>query len=142
MKIETTRFGTIEVEEGEMLLFSRGLLGFPSLKRCAVLPAEKDSPFEWLQSCDDSSVAFPTANLSALIPGCKPKIHAQDIADLDAEEDQDFLLKVILKIPAQETLGATVNLKAPIVINPKNRKAKQVVLSDSSLSYNHPVFRS
>ena len=57
VKIETSRFGSLEVPEDRVIRFPVGLLGFPRLNRY-ILIDYKDTPLKWLQSVEDPDVAF------------------------------------------------------------------------------------
>jgi flagellar assembly factor FliW len=57
MQVDTTRFGTIEIEERELITFPWGIPGFEHLKSFVLLEY-KNGPFQWLQSVEESSVAF------------------------------------------------------------------------------------
>jgi flagellar assembly factor FliW len=142
MRIGSSRFGDVEVQESDLIFLERGLLGFPEFMRCAILRIEPDTPFEWLQSCDDPTLALPVADLRMLLPDCHPKIHPQDITGLGADSEDDLIIKVILRISDGDMTNPKVNLKAPVLINPKNRKAKQVIVSDPSLPHHYPLFDS
>ncbi len=57
MQVNTTRFGTINVGEKELITFPWGIPGFEELKSYVLLEY-KDGPFQWLQSTEEASVAF------------------------------------------------------------------------------------
>ena len=57
--IESTRFGTIEVPDDIVLTFEQGMIGFPDLRRYAIIKQREDSVFMWLHSLDDGALAFP-----------------------------------------------------------------------------------
>ena len=54
---ETSRFGKLEIAEDKIIKFPAGLLGFPHVKRYALLDYE-ETPVKWLQAIDDPHVAF------------------------------------------------------------------------------------
>ena len=58
MEIQTTRFGRMEVNEERIITFPRGLLGFPSHTRYALIQTGEENYFFWLQSVDEASLAF------------------------------------------------------------------------------------
>ena len=58
IKVKTTRFSEIEVDEKDVIELPSGLIGFPELKSYVLLDHDKDSPFKWLQSLDDGAIAF------------------------------------------------------------------------------------
>ena len=57
MKIETSRFGTIEVAESELIKFPWGIPGFEELKSYVLLEY-RDGHFQWLQSVEEPTIAF------------------------------------------------------------------------------------
>ena len=57
IQVKTSRFGDIEVQEGDVIELPHGLIGFPELKKYVLLDHDKDSPFKWLQSLDDGAIA-------------------------------------------------------------------------------------
>ena len=58
MKIETSRFGTVEITEEQIFTFPMGLLGFAKYKQFVVIDHTEESPFKWLQSVEEGSLAF------------------------------------------------------------------------------------
>jgi len=44
-------------------------------------------------------------------------------------------------IPDGDVAAATANLRAPVVVNPASRQARQVVLVDASQPIRHPIRR-
>src|SRR5690606_19606024 len=62
------------------------------------------------------------------------------IAQLELEDEKDVLVYAILTIqdPFDKT---TANLQAPIVMNRRNRRAKQVILHDGPYTTKHLLLR-
>jgi len=58
MTVQSTRFGTLEIEAEAVLTFPRGLIGLGG-SRYALLNTDADSPFSWLHSVDDPDLALP-----------------------------------------------------------------------------------
>ena len=58
MKVETTRFGAIDIREEEIITMPFGMPGFSDQKQFVLLDHKKDSPFQWYQSIQDPSLAF------------------------------------------------------------------------------------
>ena len=56
MLIETTRFGRIEVDGDKLITFKGGILGFPDLKKYALIQTSPDPVFFWLQSVESPSL--------------------------------------------------------------------------------------
>ena len=58
MRVETVRFGVLDVEESQIFNFPIGMLGFAKYKLYIVLDHSENSPFKWLQSIDDETLAL------------------------------------------------------------------------------------
>jgi len=124
MRIEGTKFGTIEVDEATAITFASGMLGFPSSKRYVLLESSRGAPFGWLQSLEEPRVSFPVVVAEAValekpLPG-----HAElaGLAGVDAAD-----LSVLLVIAPQNG-GLVVNALAPLVVDIPTRHGAQVVL--------------
>ena len=59
MKVNTTRFGELEVKNEDVINFSEGLLGFEKLTKFFVVDPGDSTLILWLQSTEDESIAFP-----------------------------------------------------------------------------------
>jgi len=131
MQLETTRFGAIEVEEESILTFTQPIIGFQDYRRFILLPGPEDSPLVWLQSTEVGDLAFILMDPSQVVPNYTVKISSHELAELavsDVSELEVFTLVVVPKNPAE----TRTNLKAPILINPKQRLGKQTILDRSS----------
>ena len=62
MKINTSRFYAIEVDEKDIIEFRQGIPAFEHLKRYIIISLEDDTHFYWLQSIDDGDIAFILAD--------------------------------------------------------------------------------
>ncbi len=131
MKIETTRFGTVEINEDKVLKFVRGILGFPNDLHYALLPHKEGSPFFWLQSLDSPDLAFVVINPSLIVSDYAFELpeDAEKELELEGPEQAEALVIVTFR---QGTNGKPVimsaNLLGPVVINVDKRLARQVVL--------------
>ena len=138
--MEFPRFGECTYAQGDIIEFPWGLPGFPNLRRWLALTVETQSSFVWLQSLDDVAVALPTADPYLIFEDYDPKIPAYAAAALEIENAADFtLLGVVVVTGAAEEM--TMNLFAPILINLRTRKARQVVLENSGFSVRQPIPR-
>ena len=66
MKLNTVRFGEIEIEEQRIFNFVMPIIGFDSLRKFILLEPNKDSVFKWLQSTEDPALAFPVISVATL----------------------------------------------------------------------------
>ena len=131
MKIDTSRFGPLDIDEDSIIRFSAGILGFPDEKRYVLLPHREDSPLYWLQSIDNPDLAFLVIN-----PFVVNRDYSFEIPD-DIQEEmgiesveniQTLVLVTVRRNGGGEKKQVTANMLGPVIINTKNMKARQLVL--------------
>ena len=66
MKLNTLRFGEIEIEENRIFEFVMPIIGFNHLSKFVILEPNKEALFKWLQSIEDPALAFPIISVAAL----------------------------------------------------------------------------
>ena len=136
MKIQTSRFGEIEVIEADVLTLPEGLIGFPELVRYILLDHDTDSPFKWLQSVDDGAMAFVVISPLTFRPDYTVEVTEDEISSLQLGSAEDAVISVIVTIP-MDPKKMSANLKAPLVFNLKNRVGKQLIVKDSQYQTKH-----
>lgn len=138
MIIETSRFGQLEVDEGRLIEFDDGLLGFPRQHQYALIQTGEGSAFYWLQAVERRDLAFVV---------CDPRMFVADYAvpvkleDLEPIELGDLGSAQVFVIVNKVDDLLTANFQGPIVVNVENRRARQLVLSDKRYSTRHPLMR-
>lgn len=138
VRISTTRFGDISIDESRIIRMKGGMLGFEHLGRYVLLMQDEKIPFWWFQSVEDGSVAFVVINSLAVKPDYEPVISDDEVKLLEIALPDDAVLFSVVTIRS-DPLKVTVNLRAPIVINAKKMLAKQVVLVEPDYPVQHPI---
>ncbi len=111
MHIETTRFGALDVEERKVITFPDGLPGFEEHRQFTLVPhhtAEggKGSPFVWLQSLEDGTLAFLAMEPHQAFPDYAPRVPRAEMEALalisteQGEEPARPRLYSLLTIPS------------------------------------------
>lgn len=136
MFIQTTRFGEIEVDEGRIIRFPKGLLGFPRYKQYVLIEAGEDSTFWWLQSIDLPELAFVVTDPSLFVPTYRVPVKAEQLAALGIDAIGQAQVFVIVN-KREHTL--TGNLQGPLVISVGERVGEQLVLSDRRFTTRMPL---
>lgn len=138
MKYKTARFGSVDVQGEDILLFSEALYGFDLEKEFVLLPLDPniDSPMEWLQSLRTPELAFIVTDPFLFVPEYKMVLNDDEKQQLKVESTESLVIRVIVTIPKVHT-EMTANLVAPLVINQKNRLAKQIVLTSAEYDTKH-----
>jgi flagellar assembly factor FliW len=122
-----------EVETVPTLELVQPILGFPAARHFTIVD-HHDSLLRTLQCLDDTALRFLVVPPNVFYPEYAPVVSDQVVEDLEIVDESDVLLLVLLTAP--DGLGtATVNLRAPLVINVRTRRAAQVVLEDQD----HPL---
>ncbi|AFJ63737.1 flagellar assembly protein FliW [Bacillus amyloliquefaciens] len=138
MIIKTKYHGEIRIDEGQIISFENGLPGFNDETQFVVLPLSEDSPFLALQSVKQEHIAFIVASPFIFFKGYEFDIDQATLELLHIEDIEDVEVMAILTLeePFENT---TANLKAPIIVNKKEMKAKQIILHDASYETKHLI---
>lgn len=139
MLIETTRFGAINVEESDVIRFPEGMLGFSKIHEYVLVERVDDSLFVWLQAVKKASVAFPLLEPQIFRRNFKVELEDADRKILKLQDLKNAKVFAIVTIPSDPT-KMTANLKAPIVVNLKDRIATQVILHNSDYPIRQSIF--
>ncbi len=141
MKIQTVKFGEVEVEESRIFDFVLPIIGFNNLTKYTILEPDKDTLFKWLQSIEEPALAFPIISVAALDYDYTVDLADNVVNDLEITNPESLLVMNITSIPQDNPRGTTINLLAPLIFNLENRKAGQVVLSGSGYDISYPMFK-
>ncbi len=139
MKIQTTRFGELQVPAECIIRFASSLAGFPRHKRFALFPYEENSPFYILQSVSNAELTFLLVDPYRFFDG-----YVFELAD-DYAADFGFAADNPPAVYALTTLhdkleDATVNLLGPVLVNWANRTAAQITLHNASYAVRQSLF--
>jgi flagellar assembly factor FliW len=138
MDIQSTRFGKLEVNEQRIMNFPRGLLGFPSHRRFALIQTGEENYFFWLQSAEDPSLAFVVTDPSIFFKEYEVPIREEMQAELQLTDAAHGQVFVICNKVGEWLTG---NLLGPLVVNAQNRLAAQVVLTEKKWTTRQPLLK-
>jgi flagellar assembly factor FliW len=133
MKAKTRLFGEIEIADDKIITLEKGMIGFPDLNHFALIfdqdKAQKESSIMWLQSMDDTDIAFPVMRPHAVKEDYTPNVNHEIVAPLGELTEENTYFLVTVTVP-KKVEDFSVNLKAPIVINIDNNKGVQLIVED------------
>jgi len=168
MLLKTRHFGEIEIDEKNIIYFIEGIPGFNHVRKFVIisneildrrLKSEEEikknedshgcdnnsdcnnesfSPFKWLQCIDDPDLAFAIVNPFVIKPDYEIELSSDVIETLEVEKEEDVVLYAIVVVP-EDITKMTMNLKAPLVINVKNKKGMQAILDTEKYSVRHYI---
>lgn len=134
--LESVRFGPLPVPTSSIIEVPSGLIGFPAQKRFVLL--EHKPPFSWLHSIEELGLAF------VVMDGFEIG-HTYDVSlpfsqeECEFQESDEYSIMVIVTVRS-DPRATTVNLKAPLFVNVRNRKGVQVIYDDPKLSTRSPIW--
>jgi flagellar assembly factor FliW len=138
--IKTSRFGQVAFNLADLLMFPEGILGFQDLRKFVLLDDPNDDIFAWLQSCEEPGIAFPVLEPELFTENLKINLAKSDMEALKITDSNQARHFCIVTIPNDPTL-MTANLKAPIMVNVKEKTSRQCVLQDNTLAIREPIFK-
>lgn len=137
MKTINTRFGEVEYDPSNLLHFPAGMIGFPTLHDFIVMPNKKEGPLFWIQSVDDSSIAFVLTDPSNFFRDYNVVPEESERNSLKITADDDCYILSVVTVPQDQKI--TLNLAAPILFSPKSNRAIQIILENSEYKSKTPL---
>ena len=137
MKIMTSRFGELEIEEDKIIVMPDGMVGF-SEDRFLLLHPDK-GPFCWFQAVANPDLAFVVVDPTQYAPEYKVKLTQDEYDKLKLVSGDEIVLLSVVTM-ARDPRQITMNLQGPIVINPSVMIAKLIVLETVQAATWHPLF--
>lgn len=122
--IESRRFGRIEVDAAQVIHLP-GLPGFPQARRFVLCGHDRGDAFGWLISVDIEDLAFVVADPWVWFPDYVADLDSRHLRSLGVDSATALEALVIATISAD---GVTLNLAAPLLVNPQTRSGQQVIL--------------
>ena len=142
MKIETKIFGEIEIADDKIITFEKGIIGFPDLKRFALLHDEEkgtDVGIRFLQSLDEPAFAMPVMDPLVVKQDYDPEVDDELLASAGHITEENILVLVTVTVPSDLT-KMSVNLQGPFVINVEEHKACQVIVEKGEYPVKFPIY--
>jgi flagellar assembly factor FliW len=136
--IQSKRFGEIQAEQSKIITFIGGIMGFEHIKKYILLDHPGSSILKWFQSIEDPGIALPTVDPSNFFPDYSPTVLIDNLLQLEVQDVSHAVVLCIVRVP-QDIEKASINLKAPIVVNPKKRLADQLIAENSRYLVKHPL---
>ncbi|MDQ1911280.1 flagellar assembly protein FliW [Paenibacillus sp. GD4] len=138
MKCNTLHFGEIEISKEQLLDFPQGLPGFEEYNQFALLQFEEEQPFAYLQSVDNSNISFVVAPPFFFFVDYEFDLTESIKDELHIRSESDVMVLGIITVH-HESFEATMNLLAPIIVNPNAKRAKQIILHNTDYRTKHPL---
>ena len=145
MLVKTRFFGEVDIEDEKILTFDNGIMGFEDMKRWTLIyDIEKGSegPISWFQSLDMAELALPVINPYTVTAVYEPVVEDELLKSLGEFKDEELVTFLTITIPSEDPSKTTANFRAPILINPVNRKGIQVIVNNEDYPIKFSIYES
>lgn len=142
MKANTKYFGEVEIEDDKILEFPNGIIGFESLRKFAIIyDVEKGENVNvsFLQSMEEPLLVIPVMNPLVVKEDYNPTVDDELLKPIGDPSDEDMMVVVSMTVPA-DIKKMTVNLKAPFIINTKDRQGAQIIVDNPEYEIRFPIY--
>lgn len=139
MEINAKYFGQVSYEKNEAIHIINGLIGFESYTEYLPIPfhEENDSLIS-LQSLEDETLSFILMNPFGLLSDYAPALSESELEELGGESAENLSYYVIC-VMRDSVAESTVNMRAPLVVNARNRQARQIILDQTEYTFRHAL---
>lgn len=137
MIIETLSWGKLEVDEEQIYHFPKGIPGFDDVTDFALIPMT-ETPFAYLQSIKNKGLSFLLGDPFPFYPTYEFELPDDEVEELGIKNEIMVRCVITLKEQAEKS---TINLLAPIVLNPVTNLGKQIVLHKAPYHTKHSLLQ-
>ncbi len=127
MRIQTTRFGMLDIDSSDMLRFPNGLIGLETEHQWVLLADPNNNAVGWLQSVDQPGTALAVVSPRRFVKDYRIRVGQSQLNVLKlGPQDRIYALCVLSK----DDERITMNLRAPVLINLDQRLGCQAITTD------------
>ena len=120
------------------ILFEKGIPGFENYRYFNVNIVEGIKRFYHIVSKEDSNIGFISISPFDIKKDYEIDLDDEFIKELDIKDEKDVLVICLITL-GKSLKDSTANLKAPIIINIKNNRGKQLILQDDKYKIKEPL---
>jgi flagellar assembly factor FliW len=120
-----------------VITFAAGLPGFETSRRFVLVASPSLRPFTLVQGVDGGAPSFVAIDPRLVDGHYHPSLEPGDLARLGASSADTLLWLALVSAGPDDT--ATVNLRAPLVVNPVSMCGIQLIATESPYQIDHPL---
>ncbi|MFL0251825.1 flagellar assembly protein FliW [Clostridium neuense] len=140
MKLYTKYHGIREYDKSDVITFSNGLPGFENLKKFIMFSMEENNVFSMLHSIENMEIGLVLVSPFYAMKDYEFKLEEHEIEELKIKDKSDIVVLTTVCVN-NDVKKITTNLKAPILINIKEKIGKQLILDNEKYSVKYPLLR-
>ena len=127
MRIHSSRFGQLAIQQRDIIMMPHGLIGFESSRHWVLLASGGNESIAWLQSVAVADLAVPVISPRRFDPEYRVHVPQRDLQMLHLRPSDSLY---ILTVVGRDGDVLTTNLRSPILLNATRQLAVQVITSD------------
>ena len=120
------------------ILFEKGIPGFENYRYFNVNIIKDNEKFYSIVSKEDDNIGFISISPFDIKKDYEIDLDDEFIKELDIKDEKDVLVICLITL-GKSLKDSTANLKAPIIINIKNNRGKQLILQDDKYKIKEPL---
>ncbi|MGO5072701.1 flagellar assembly protein FliW [Clostridium sporogenes] len=140
MKLNTKYHGSIEYEEKDAIYFEKGIPGFEELKKFIIFPVKDNDVFSVFHSIEKEDMGIIVTSPFNIEKEYEIQLEKEQIANLKLQDEKDTLVLNTVTLNS-DINKITANLRAPIVINIKEKIGEQIIINSDKYKVKHPLFK-
>ncbi|EHN13920.1 flagellar assembly protein FliW [Clostridium sporogenes] len=140
MKLNTKYHGCIEYEEKDVIYFQKGIPGFEELKKFIIFPVKDNDVFSVFHSIEKEDMGIIVTSPFNIEKEYEIQLEEEQIANLKLQDEKDTLVLNTVTLNS-DINKITANLRAPIVINIKEKIGEQIIINSDKYKVKHPLFK-
>lgn len=140
MELVTKYHGIREYGDEDVIVFKKGLPGFKELKSFIIFPLESNEIFMILHSLENIEVGLVMVSPYTVSKDYEFKIPDTLVLELEINKPEEVLVLTTVTL-GSKIENMTTNLKAPIIINMKQKSGQQLILDNDKYKIKEPLFR-
>ena len=140
MELNTKYHGCIEYEEKDVIYFEKGIPGFEELKKFIIFPVKDNDVFSVFHSIEKKDMGIIVTSPFNIEREYEIQLEEEQIANLKLQDEKDTLVLNTVTLNS-DINKITANLRAPIVINIKEKIGEQIIINSDKYKVKHPLFK-
>ncbi|ACA46736.1 flagellar assembly protein FliW [Clostridium botulinum] len=140
MNLNTKYHGCIEYEEKDVIYFEKGIPGFEELKKFIIFPVEDNDVFSVFHSIEKEDMGIIVISPFNIEKDYEIQLEEEQRKKLELQNEKDALVLNTVTLNS-DIDKITVNLRAPIIINIKEKIGEQIIINSDKYKVKHPLFK-
>ncbi|HDK7167371.1 flagellar assembly protein FliW [Clostridium sporogenes] len=140
MELNTKYHGCIEYEEKDVIYFEKGIPGFEELKKFIIFSVKDNDVFSVFHSIEKEDMGIIVTSPFSIEKDYEIQLEEEQIKNLKLQDEKDTLVLNTVTLNS-DINKITANLRAPIVINIKEKIGEQIIINSDKYKVKHPLFK-